>query len=257
MPGFAQLVHDPLHLGVHIVIGVGVHKADIRAIDAVKDLVAAGQLAPFFQDENRLHTELCGTRGSEHGMVRLRATCGEHHIGAVRLCIRQQELQLAHLVSAERHTDHVVSLDVNVLSILPADRLQLVKRRRQHSEGNARELCDLFHEQNLLSAGDCLNLHQSVLRQSRDLNSAARRSILRKESGVHLVHGREVVHIAEKNGGLDDIFHRKSRLRQNSLNIGQGLTGLLCDAAGSEATGRGVYGQLPGCDDQITGADSL
>ena len=140
---------------------------------------------------------------------------------------------------------------------LPANRLQLVKRRRQHSEGNARELCDLFHEQNLLSAGNCLNLHQRVLRQSRDLNSAARRRILRKESGVHLVHGREVVHIAEKNGGLDDIFHRKSRLRQNSLNIGQGLMGLLCDTPRSEATSRGVYGQLPGCDDQITGTDSL
>ena len=63
--------------------------------------------------------------------------------------------------------------------------------------------------------------------------------------------------IAEKNGGLDDIFHRKSRLRQNSLDIGQGLMGLLCDTPRSEATSRGVYGQLPGCDDQITSADSL
>ena len=60
-----------------------------------------------------------------------------------------------------------------------------------------------------------------------------------------------------KNGGLDDIFHRKSRLRQNSLNIGRGLMGLLCDTPRSEATSRGVYGQLPGCDDQITGTDSL
>ena len=223
MPGLAQLVHDSLHLGVHIVIGVGVHKADICAIDAVKNLVTSSQFAPFFQDEDCFHTELRGTRGSEHGMVRLRTSCGEHHIGAVRMCIRQQEFQLAHLVSTERHTDHVVSLDVNVLSILPANSLELVKRRRQHSEGNARELCDLFHEQNLLSAGDCLNLHKSVLRQSRDLNSAARRRILRKESGVHLVHDREVVHIAEKNGGLDDwsgtdgsaLQHRQERSYQS------------------------------------------
>ncbi len=60
-------------------------------------------------------------------MVRLRTSCGEHHIGAVRMCIRQQEFQLAHLVSTERHTDHVVSLDVNVLSILPANSLEACK----------------------------------------------------------------------------------------------------------------------------------
>src|ERR1039458_1119133 len=56
--------------------------------------------------------------------------------------------------------------------------------------------------------GDRINFHQGVLGQARHLDGRAggRDDTLRREvSSVHLVHGGEVGHIFEEDGGLDDV----------------------------------------------------
>ena len=59
-----------------------------------------------------------------------------------------------------------------------------------------------------------------------------------KNSAYHIVHG--------ETGGL-----------QNSLHVGQHLTGLLGDAAGHKLAGSGVKGHLAGGDQKAAAVDSL
>ena len=59
-------------------------------------------------------------------MVGLCAAGGEHHLRALALGVRQQELQLTHLVAAQTDTGQVVALDIHIGVQQTADVLQLL-----------------------------------------------------------------------------------------------------------------------------------
>ena len=101
-----------------------------------------------------------------------------------------------------------------------------------------------------LLRGDDFDFHQRVLRQAGHFHSGAGRiAAFRKERGVNLVHGAEVVHITEEHGGLQHVVHVGARLGEDGFDVGQGLPGLCLDPLG-ESPGGGIDGQLPGGDDQ-------
>ena len=103
---------------------------------------------------------------------------------------------------------------------------------------------------------DALDLNERILRKTGDLNCAARGAGPFKERSIHAVHGCEVVHVAEENGRLDNVFHGCTCRCENCLAVFEGLTGLLLDGCG-ERTGSRVDGQLAGRDDQAARPDAL
>ena len=113
--GLAAGLAHPVHLGVNIIIAVGIHKADVRVHQVFQQLVAlAVGNAALLQNQDRLHAQLLGTGRCQHGVVGLRAACGKHDLSALPLGVRQQELQLTHLVAAQTDTGQVVTLDIDV-----------------------------------------------------------------------------------------------------------------------------------------------
>ena len=98
--------------------------------------------------------------------------------------------------------------------------------------------------------GDDLDLHEGILGEPCHFDrTAGGIAALSEEGCIHLVHGAEVVHVAEEHGGLDHGIHRQARCLEDGLHIGQGLLGLLLDPLGERARGR-VNGELTGSDDQ-------
>ena len=101
-----------------------------------------------------------------------------------------------------------------------------------------------------LQRGGDLDFHQSVLGQTGDLNGGPGGiAPLGKERGIHLIHGAEVVHVAQEYRGLDHFVHAAPGGLQNRLHIGEGLPGLGLNPLGERAGG-GINGQLTGSDDQ-------
>ena len=152
-----ELLHDAVHLRIDIIITVSIHQTDLRTEDAVQDQVSAGELPPLFQHQNAFHTQLSGTGGSEHSVVRLGTTSGENNIRPLAPGICQKKLQFADLVATQGHARHIVPLDVNILSDLPAQVFQLIQGSGQLSEGNAGEINNLFHKSASFGCSDHYN----------------------------------------------------------------------------------------------------
>ena len=73
-------------------------------------------------------------------MVRLQGTYGENRVGAQRLRLAKQELQLAQLVAAQAEAGEVVALDVKPRSAEMRRQVrQRLDRRRQQGKCNARK----------------------------------------------------------------------------------------------------------------------
>ena len=108
----------------------------------------------------------------------------------------------------------------------------------------------------LSADGDALDLDERVLRESRDLDGAAGRAGGREEFGVYAVHGREVVHVAQKDGRLDDVPESETGGGQHGRAVRERLPGLRLDALGELARG-GVDRQLAGRDDKAARLDAL
>ena len=110
----------------------------------------------------------------------------------------------------------------------------------------------------LFRAGYALHFHQGSLRKGFHGNGAAGRERGGEKLGIHLVHGAEIGHIGQKDGGFHDVAQRQAARLENGLGVGDALAGLLLDAALRECAGGGVDGQLAGNEDESgTGIDSL
>ena len=88
------------------------------------------------------------------------------------------------------------------------------------------------------------------------IDRAARRIVTGKERGVNAVHGSEVVHVAQENGGFDDVFHGCAGSLEDGPAVFKRLAGLLLDRGG-ESTGGHINGKLAGRDDQAARPDAL
>lgn len=77
-------------------------------------------------------------------MVGLCAAGGEHHLRALALGVRQQELQLANLVAARTDAGQVIALDVHVGVQQTADVLQLLDGGGQHRQRNTGEILQIL-----------------------------------------------------------------------------------------------------------------
>ena len=165
----AERFSHAVHLRVNVVVAVRVQKAHVRAHQMLQQLVAAsGGHAALLQNQDRLHAEPVCRRGREHRVIRLRAAGREDDLGALRHRVREQKLQLAHLVAAEPESGQIVPLEIHVRAEPAAHVLQLLDRRREQSQRRARKVLQLFQRKNLL-----FHSHRSILpRGSRPRNLA-------------------------------------------------------------------------------------
>ena len=123
------------HLGVDVLVAVGVHEFHLGTEDVVQHQVAfVVRNAPFFQDQGALHAQVSGAGGGEHGMVGLGTAGGEHGVAALLLGVRQQVFQLADLVAAQSDAAQVIPLDPDALIVDAADVFQPVKGRGVHAQ---------------------------------------------------------------------------------------------------------------------------
>ena len=100
------------HLGVDVLVAVGVHELHLGAEDVVQHQVAlVVRDTPLLQDQGAAHPQAGGAGGGEHGVVGLGAAGGEHGVTALLLGVRQQIFQLTDLVAAQRHAAQVIPLD--------------------------------------------------------------------------------------------------------------------------------------------------
>src|SRR5215207_2799982 len=104
---------------------------------------------------------------------------------------------------------------------------------------------------------DRVDLDARVARQARGLHGRARRRLLRKELRVSLVHRREVVHVGQKDGRLDDARETRTGGLKHFREVAQDLRGLLADAALDEPPRRGVCRNLPRRVDEPARRDRL
>ena len=140
------------HLGVDVLVAVGVHEFHLGTEDVVQYQVAfVVRDAPFFQDQGALHAQASGAGGGEHGMIGLGPAGGEHGVAALLLGVRQQIFQLADLVAAQGHAAQVIPLDPDVLIVDAADIFQPVKGRRIHAQPELRQIIPMTHT--LISPG--------------------------------------------------------------------------------------------------------
>jgi hypothetical protein len=144
------LLGDPRHLGIRVG-GAGM-QLDPRAEQLVEQQVAAGvvgRVAPghrIGQHQHAVEAELRRGRRGLAGMVRLRTAGGDDGVGAQRQRVAEQELQLAHLVAAQRQAGAVVALDPELRAAQrfrePRQRLQ---GRRRVLQAEARQLVQRWH----------------------------------------------------------------------------------------------------------------
>ena len=144
--GLAQRLAHAVHFLIDIVIAVGVHEADIGIHEILQKLIAlAVGDALLLQDEDGGHAQLLGAGRCQHGVVGLCAAGGEHHLRALALGVRQQELQLTHLVAAQTDTGQVVALDIYIGVQQTADVLQLLNGGGEYRQRDAGEILQILH----------------------------------------------------------------------------------------------------------------
>ena len=140
------------HLGVDVLVTVGVHEFHLGTEDVVQYQVAfVVRDAPLFQDQDTAQPQTGGAGGGEHGMIGLGPAGGEHGVAALLLGVRQQIFQLADLVAAQSDAAQVIPLDPDALVVDPADIFQPVKGRRIHAQPELRQIIPMTHT--LISLG--------------------------------------------------------------------------------------------------------
>ena len=78
-----------------------------------------------------------------------------------------------------------------------------------------------------------------------------------KVFGVEGVHGGEVGHVFEEDGGFDDVGEVEAGGGEDGLEVFEDAGGLGCDAAGDQRAGGGVEGDLAGGVEGVADADGL
>ena len=137
---------DPVHLGVDVVIGVGVQQTHLRAEDVVQHQVAPVlRDAPPLQQQDALHPQPCSAGGGEGRVVGLGAAGGEHRVAPLVQSLRQQEFQLADLVAPQGHAAQVVPLDPDAAAVLLAQFIQPVERRGIDAQRDSGQILNALH----------------------------------------------------------------------------------------------------------------
>ena len=93
-----------------------------------------------------------------------------------------------------------------------------------------------------LAGCNALNLHQGAFRERLDRDGAAGREGGGEELGVDFVHGGEIGHVGQEDGGLDDVLEAQAGLFEDGPRIGEALPGLDLDATFREGAGGRVDG---------------
>ena len=70
------------------------------------------------------------------------------------------------------------------------------------------------------------DLHKGILGEGLHCEGAAGRERLSEKFGVDSVHGYEIAHVSEQDGGLEDFVHSCPRLFEDRFDIHQRLPGL-------------------------------
>ena len=115
LAGGPQRLALRLRLGVHV--GAAGAVLDRAAEQPVEQHVAAVQIVavvgvdPVLQQRGALHAEPRRHRGGLAHVIGLHGALGHQMVGALRLRLADQPLQLADLVAAGRHHGAVVALD--------------------------------------------------------------------------------------------------------------------------------------------------
>jgi len=106
---------------------------------------------------------------------------------------------------------------------------------------------------------DDLDFNTHVLRETSDLDSRTSRErlISREVFCVLCVHLSKVVHVAEEDRGLDDVFHRCSSSLEDLGNVGEDKTSLFSDCAGAELSSCRIEGNLARSKQHAVGLDRL
>src|SRR5271166_5371979 len=110
---------------------------------------------------------------------------------------------------------------------------------------------------NEVRQGDNVDFDEHILGEAGDLDGGARGRIGSKMVRVDLVHGGEVVHAFQKDGGLDHLRQRAAGGGQNARDVLQNALGLRGDVSGNELLGGGIEGDLAGEKDEAVGLDGL
>ena len=104
---------------------------------------------------------------------------------------------------------------------------------------------------------DDVDLDARVAGQSGRLDRGAGRGRRREQRGVDLVHGGEVVHVRQVDGGLHHRVEAGARGRQDGSEIGEDLARLAGDIAGRPSAPCGIQRNLAGAEHPAIHHDGL
>ena len=108
--------------------------------------------------------------------------------------------------------------------------------------------------------GDAFDFDEGVFREAGYLDGGTggwHVAFWGEVAGVDLVHGGEVVHVLEEDGGLENVGEREVDGVEDGAEVFADALGLLGDAAFDEVAGGGVDGDLAGGVDEIADTDGL
>ena len=114
----------------------------------VEQQVAGGAVSlaavsdPIFELDVDCHSEFARSRGGDAHQVRLHRAGDQHRVGAPGAGLAEVELELAHLVAAEREPGAVVPLDPEIDAERRAQARGGIERRRHVAEPDPREAGD-------------------------------------------------------------------------------------------------------------------
>ena len=95
-----------------------------------------------------------------------------------------------------------------------------------------------------MGGGDAFNFNESALRERFDGDGAAGGVGRLEELGVHLVHGGEIPHIGQEDGGFYHTPETEPGRFQDGPGVGKALAGLLLHPSFRESAGARVDGKL-------------
>ncbi len=108
----------------------------------------------------------------------------------------------------------------------------------------------------LIKHGDGVDFDEHVFGKADDLYGGAGWRGFRERFGVDCVHGGEVVHVFEEDGGFYDVAEIRAASRQDGFQIFQHLPGLRFNPVRNRAGGW-MERDLPGAIERIADLDGL
>jgi len=135
---------------------------------------------------------------------------------------------------------------------LPRETRQTSLRMTDHYDANFRI--------RTLDLGNDFDFDQQIARQTRYFNRGARRQnagAVRKKRRVHRIHGCEIVHVFQEDGGFDDLAQAAAPGFEHGFQVCNGSLRLFLDAAGNNLPGDGVEPTLASGEDKVADAYTL